>query len=372
MKKISCLFFALVLIGFTSKQSLNQINKNPCLADVVFEKPEQNPILSRDSTFAFECPVKKEIVYWQKADVFNPAAIVKDGKVYMLYRAEDNPVAAYMNRTSRIGLAYSNDGINFVKHPTPVLYPDNDDFLNLEYPGGCEDPRLVETEDGTYVLTYTSWNNKIARLCVAFSKDLLTWKKKGPAFAKAYDGKFMDKWSKSGSLVTKFVDGKQVVAQIDGKYWMYWGEHFINLAWSDNLIDWHPLLDEDGKIKKTLAPRLNKFDSNFAECGPPAVITDEGIVLLYNGRNIGGEKRDPAFPEGTYSVGKVVFDINDMEKVVYQSDSYLLKPTLPHEIDGQYDAGTTFAEGLVSSIQNGFCIMALQTHLWVWPFLNKV
>jgi hypothetical protein len=35
--------------------------------------------------------MKKELVQWQKADVFNPAAIVRDGKVYLLYRSEGNP-----------------------------------------------------------------------------------------------------------------------------------------------------------------------------------------------------------------------------------------------------------------------------------------
>ena len=59
-------------------------------------------------------------------------------------------------------------------------------FRQFDYPGGCEDPRIVQTEDGLYVLAYTSWNYKIPRLSIAFSKDLFHWEKKGPAFAKAY------------------------------------------------------------------------------------------------------------------------------------------------------------------------------------------
>ncbi len=30
--------------------------------------------------------------------------------------------------------------------------------FNYEFPGGCEDPRIVETEEGNYVMTYTQWN----------------------------------------------------------------------------------------------------------------------------------------------------------------------------------------------------------------------
>jgi predicted GH43/DUF377 family glycosyl hydrolase len=312
-----------------------------------FSKPPENPIVGPDSSFTFFCPVKREIVKWQKADVFNPAAIVKDGKIFLLLRCEDNPAAYLGGRTSRIGLASSDDGLHFTKYPTPVLYPDSGTSMVYDYPGGCEDPRLVQSEDSTYVVTYTSWNRKVARLSVAFSKDLIHWEKKGPVFAKAFSGKFLDTWSKSGSIVTRFEHGRQVAAKINGKYWMYWGEKFINLAWSDNLSDWNPAIDENGELSAVVRPRAKKFDGLLTECGPPAVILDSGIVLLYNGRNDTGENADTSVPGHAYSVGKVVFDPNNPEKVIYRSDTCLLKPTLPHELSGQYKSGTTFAEGLV-------------------------
>lgn len=312
-----------------------------------FYKPNENPVIKADSTLTFVCPVTNELIKWQKADVFNPAAIIKDNKVYLLYRCEDNPEAILGGRTSRIGLAYSEDGIHFTKYPAPVLYPDSSDFIQYDYPGGCEDPRIVETQDSLYVLTYTSWNQKVARLSIAFSRDLIHWEKKGPAFARAYDGKFLDHWSKSGSIITKMDGNRQITAKIDEKYWMYWGENFINLAWSDNLIDWYPLLDNEGELKAIVEPRREKFDSHLTECGPPAIITDDGIVLFYNGKNSDAEDYETDLPKGTYSVGKVVFDMNDPEKVISRSDTCLLKPTLPHELSGQYISGTTFAEGLV-------------------------
>jgi predicted GH43/DUF377 family glycosyl hydrolase len=228
-----------------------------------------------------------------------------------------------------------------------VLFPDNDAFREYDYPGGCEDPRVVQTEDGLFVVMYTSWNYQVPRLSVAFSKDLVKWEKKGPAFAKAHNGKYKDSASKSGSIVTRMVNNKPVVAKINGRYWMYWGEHIINLAWSDNLYDWHPLLTEQGTLKAAATTRPGKFDSDLTECGPPAIITEKGIVLLYNGKNATNEKADTSLPKGTYSVGQIIFDVNDPEKVVGRSDVPFLKPTLPHEVSGQYQAGTTFAEGLV-------------------------
>ena len=71
----------------------------------VFYKPAENPILQADSTLVFFDSLKQQQVKWQKADVFNPAAVVKDGKVYLFTRSEDNPAAILGGRTSRIGIA---------------------------------------------------------------------------------------------------------------------------------------------------------------------------------------------------------------------------------------------------------------------------
>lgn len=47
-----------------------------------------NPILEPKLS-SFICPVLKKQVLWEEKDVFNPAAVVKDNLVYLLYRAED-------------------------------------------------------------------------------------------------------------------------------------------------------------------------------------------------------------------------------------------------------------------------------------------
>ncbi len=316
-------------------------------SDQPFTKVSENPIMGADSSYSFYCPVQQKNVRWQRADVFNPAAVVKDGRVYLLFRAEDNPKAEIGGRTSRIGIAVSDDGVHFKKHPLPVLYPDKDMFSEYDYPGGCEDPRVIETDDGRYVMAYTSWNGKTARLSIAMSKDLYKWEKKGPAFLKAYGGKYKDQWSKSGSIITAVRNGRPVAAKINGKYWMYWGEHFINLAWSDDFSNWNPLENEKGELKQLVSTREGKFDSDLTECGPPAMVTDKGILLLYNGKNSNNDHASPDLPRGTYSVGQIIFDPAQPELVRSRSEQPFLKPSLPHEVTGQYAAGTTFAEGLL-------------------------
>ena len=60
---------------------------------------------------------------WEESDVFNPAATVKDGKIYVLYRAEDNSATGIGKRTSRIGLAESEDGIQHETQEDPRHVP---------------------------------------------------------------------------------------------------------------------------------------------------------------------------------------------------------------------------------------------------------
>ena len=337
MKKVFLLYsIFFLLLSCTTHEPDSSLN---------FTKPPENPILHADSVPVFFDPITKDSVHWQKADVFNPAAIIKDGKIMMLYRAEDNPAASLGGRTSRIGLAESEDGLHFTLHPTPVLYPDSSsNFLQYEYPGGCEDPRIVATDDGHYILTYTAWNGKTARLSVASSSDLLHWTKHGPIFLNAGQI-WLDTWSKSGAIVSQLEKGNPVAKKINGKYWMFWGDTDIFLAWSNDLIHWNPVTDDKGELVKIASPRKGFFDSGIAEPGPPALLTKEGVQLIYNGKNNDKkEMSDTAFATGMYGIGYVIVDSTDLTKAIRRSDKPFLYPTLPHEKTGQYQSGTTFAE----------------------------
>ena len=219
-------------------------------------------------------------------------------------------------------------------------------------PGGCEDPRIAVTEDGLYVMAYTAWNRKVPRLCIATSRDLIHWEKHGPAFATAYNGRFKDIASKSASMVTMIKDGKQVLTKINGKYFMYWGEHMVAAATSDDLIHWTPVLDEKNELAAVIRPRKGFFDSALTECGPPAVLTDKGIVLLYNGKNQKNENRDKRFTAGAYCAGQILTDPNDPMKVLQRLDVPFFRPMADFEKSGQYVDGTVFIEGRPSQSES--------------------
>lgn len=311
-----------------------------------FTRPVTEPVITPNKDSVFECPMRKAPSHWEALHTFNPAAIVRDGKICVLYRAEDDSGEMKIGRhTSRLGLATSDDGIHFTREATPVFYPAEDSQKENEWEGGCEDPRIVESEDGTYVLLYTQWNHKKFRLGVATSKDLRTWKKHGPAFAKADTEKYRTMACKSAGVVTKLVDGRLKAVKIDGKYWMYWGENAIHLATSKNLVDWNPLEESPGKLLTLFKPRKGHFDSIFTEVGPPPVLTDKGIVVIYNGKN--SSEGDTSLGNGAYAGGQALFSAKDPTKLLARLDTPFFKPEMPFEKTGQYGAGTTFLEGLV-------------------------
>ncbi|TPG20579.1 pesticidal protein Cry15Aa [Sphingomonas koreensis] len=310
-----------------------------------FSRAGGGPVIRPNAQPMFIGPIRKRPVHWMAAHTFNPASIVRDGKMVVLFRAEDQPdVKIVGGHTSRLGYAYSDDGEHFSYRPAPVLYPDEDAQKAAEWRGGCEDPRLCEGPDGTYYVTYTQWNREKTRLGLASSRDLIHWRKHGSAFTGT---SYENLATKSAAIIQKIEDGRMKAARIDGKYWMVFGEGQIHIATSTDLIHWSPIQLPNGELFVLLAPRRSRFDSGLAEVGPPPLVTEKGIVMLYNGKNSQIDTdRDPKIGAGAYSGGQALLDLTDPAKVLDRANKPFIQPELSWEKTGQYAAGTTFIEGL--------------------------
>jgi predicted GH43/DUF377 family glycosyl hydrolase len=253
---------------------------------------------------------------WESAGTFNPAVVLHDSKFVMLYRAQD---AA---GTSRLGYADSSDGLHFTRRPEPVLSPEAD----YEKDGGVEDPRLQKF-GATFYLTYTGYNKKDAQLCLATSSDLIHWDRKG-VILPAYKGNWNVGWTKSGAIVPE---------KIDGHYWMYWlgtsadKTDQMGLSYSDDLLHW-----TEATTTPVLSRRPGMFDSRVVEPGPPPILTDRGIVLVYNG----------ADDQLVYRTAVAIFDPHDPRKLLYRSDTPIFNPEREWEKVGQVP-NVVFIEGLV-------------------------
>jgi len=253
---------------------------------------------------------------WESAGTFNPAVIMREGKIVMLYRAQDE------QGISRLGYAESSDGIHFTRRDEPVLSPSE----LYERDGGVEDPRLV-LFDGTYYLTYTGYNKTDAQLCLATSKDLVHWERKG-VIIPANQGNWNVKWTKSGAIVPE---------KIGGKYWMYFlgtskdGKDQTGLASSTDLLHW-----TEATQTPVLPVRSGRFDSRVAEPGPAPFVTPAGIVLIYNG----------ADDRLVYRTGVAVFDRKNPAKLLWRSDTPLFVPEKDWEKTGQVP-NVVFVEGMI-------------------------
>ena len=208
--------------------------------------------------------VSPEGTTWESAGTFNPAVLFHDGRFLMLYRS--------------------------------------------------------------YYLTYTGYNKKDAQLCLATSRDLLHWERKG-VILPAYKGNWNKGWTKSGAMVPE---------RIDGKYWMYWlgsaadKTDQMGLSWSTDLLHW-----TEATATPVLPTRPGKFDSRVVEPGPPPVLTKGGILLIYNG----------ADDRLVYRTGAAIFDPADPRKVLYRSDAPIFSPEKEWEKVGQVP-NVVFVEGL--------------------------
>ena len=297
-----------------------------------------NPVLVPTSGIPFDCPIQGRPINWAEKAVFNPAVIRHKGVVYMFFRAED--YVGTHSGTSRIGLATSVDGRHFTVRPRPVLYPGHDDMFPFEWDGGCEDPRIIEREDGTFIMTYTAYNGELARLAVATSTDLVSWKKEGLAFPEEY----IAIWSKSGAIVGKWQDEKLLAHKFQGKYFMYWGEGSINGAVSDDCIHWQPIT-KDGKLVEIIRPSDAPFDSALVEPGPPPHFYEDGILMVFNSKSLVDEHSEPM---RSYIVVQATLDPKDPTKILDRKAGDLIEPVTMSESQGQIP-NVCFAESIMKN-----------------------
>jgi beta-1,2-mannosidase len=276
-----------------------------------FTPHEHNPVLSPQGDG------------WESRSVYNPAAVVVDDRVALLYRAHADDIV------SHIGLAWSDDGYAFDREPEPLLSPSEgyDKF-------GCEDARLTQI-DGTYYLTYTGWDREHALLCLATSSDLHTWTKHGPLFpdfdtfqpqGQAAPGP----WSKAGGILP---------VRVNGRWLMYFGEGSIWTATSEDLISWTPTVPDSEP--PMMAPRPGTFSDFLVEVGPQPLVTDDGLILLLHNAAVKN-------PDGSvcYTAGQLLIHPDRPDQILAELSRPWLAPTTYADKHGLV-SNVTFVEGLV-------------------------
>ncbi|KAL2426774.1 hypothetical protein ABEF95_002779 [Exophiala dermatitidis] len=238
----------------------------PIFPILPFHKYPQNPILSANPSND-----------WESAYVYNPAALVLNETIFLLYRAQN------ASKTSSIGLAWSSDGYHFTRLSHPILYATEP----WEAGGGTEDPRIVRV-NGTFYLTYTAYDLGTPRLCIATSEDLVKWTKHKPLFRSGHGATFDH--SKSGAILTE--------PSPSGFYHMFFGDSVFYHATSLDLLNWTA-------TSNPFATPLLPWENGLIEPGPPPVKTRDGKwLLIYNAMTTGAKGYRPT----QYSVGQMLLE----------------------------------------------------------------
>src|SRR6202048_3599940 len=103
------------------------------------------------------------------------------------------------------------------------------------------------------------------------------------------------------------------------------------LAYSTDLMHWPEAADTP-----VLPVRPGQFDSRVAEPGPAPIVTEKGIVLIYNG----------ADDNLIYRTGIAVFARGNPRKLLYRSSEPVFVPEKEWEKAGQVP-NVVFVEGMV-------------------------
>ena len=231
---------------------------------------------------------------WEAGAVFNCAAIYEKGLVHMIYRASDIvPNGKEGPFISRLGYAVSRDGISFNRMREPVLSNDVPQEAR-----GCEDPRVVKIE-GTFYMMYTGYTGHDFRICMASSKNLIDWERKGVV---------LDEKNKDASLFPEKIHDRYVMFhRRDPDIWIAYSNDLK--SWVDHQMIMSPLGDSTWEDKK------------IGIAGPP-IRTEEGWFLIYHGVS----KRN-----NTYTLGAALLDLEDPSKVLARQREPVLEPELEWE-----------------------------------------
>lgn len=232
--------------------------------------------------------------------VFNPAAVMYQGKVLLLARAEDRRGFSHLTK------AVSEDGVsNWMIDKSPTL---ESDPAHPEEKWGIEDPRITYMDElGKYAVIYTAYSESGPTVYLALTEDFIHFEKQGA---------IMSPEDKDAALFPKKFGGKWLLIHRPVGH----GAH-IWISASANLKDW-------GDHKILIASRGGAWwdSSKVGLCATP-LETPDGWLLLYHGVRV--------TPAGSiYRLGLALLDLEDPTKLLRRSDEWVFGPRESYEKQG--------------------------------------
>jgi predicted GH43/DUF377 family glycosyl hydrolase len=288
----------------------------------VVKRSEHNPILipNRDH-------------YWEAFASFNMSPIKYGKYIYGLYRAISAKDSLQKpENISVIGIAKSLDGKDFDER-NQFIAPE-EEWEKF----GCEDPRITFFE-GKYYIFYTALSKypfeaEGIKVAVAISKDLKKIEEKH--LVTPFNAKAM-------TLFPKRINGKIVVI------FSYHTDNppaKITFAEMDNISDlWDPIFWEKwGKEIDQHIIDLKRNEYDHIEIGATPIETKYGWVLIYS--HIQNYFKSPDNLDRIFGIEAVLFDKNNLTKIVGRTNGPILVPEESYELSG-YISDVIFPSGVL-------------------------
>ncbi len=272
---------------------------------------------------------------WESVAVFNPAAIYKDGKIHLLYRA----VGEYYPYISRLGYAVFDMDLNLIERcKDPCFVPD----LKV-WERSIEDPRLIGIADDLY-LTYVTTPTPSPpggvrrRLGIPMPTDSAQ-----PRTALA-EVKDFHNFNRMGIMTPYGADERDVVLfpeKIDGRYPVIhrpanWVGHGYNTSGPAIWFAWMDSLDGKMVEHKLVMQAEAEWEGEKLGAGPPPIKTDAGWLLIYHGVD----------KNSVYRAGVALLDLKEPWLVIARSPRPILEPEENYEKFGDVP-NVVFPEGIV-------------------------
>lgn len=249
--------------------------EEPPVASGEWEKFEGNPVLAHGPDGAWD---------YHKTD---PTVLKDNGRYKMWYGTANQE-----GKHTVIGYAESDNGIDWVKNPEPVLLPGPDDSWDAGYED-METPTVIIDEEAAPEERYKMWysaflgpagkpETELFRIGYATSPDGINWNKykEGPVLDLGDKEKVdWDGWTVTDPMVIKEIgaykmwySGAGIVPEEET--WHFW----IGYATSSDGIHWQKY---EGNPVLDIGP-AGSFESRAV--GQPSVVVSDGMYeMLYSG-----------------------------------------------------------------------------------------
>jgi len=275
---------------------------------------------------------------WEAVATFNPAALYRDGKIHVLYRA----VGDYVRYASYLGYAVFDESLNLLERREEPLFGPNIRLWEMS----IEDARLTEIEGEvymTYVVTPTPAPPGAVRRRLGMPKPTCAAPRAALAKVEGLGEPGGPRFERLGIITPYDADERDVVLfpeRIQGQYAaIHRPSNWIGPGYPvERPSIWFAFLDGlPGRMygHKVIMQPEQPWEAKKIGAGPPPIKTDAGWLLIYHGVD----------KNHVYRAGAALLDLEEPWRIIARTPEPILEPEEPWEVEGDVP-NVVFPEGV--------------------------